>query len=70
MQDYRIIRNRRFITAWKQGVLACRQKKPPSAKGKGRKGVQILDSSELSHYEEVYETIGDKLLSFDLVAQC
>jgi len=52
------------------GVLACRQKKPPSAKGKGRKGVQILDSSELSHYEEVYETIGDKLLSFDLVAQC
>jgi len=37
-------------------------------KGKGRRSVQTLDSSELSHYEEVYETIGDKLSGFNLMA--
>ncbi len=36
--------------------------------GKGRKDVQILDSSELSHYEEVHETFGDRILNLDLVA--
>lgn len=37
--------------------------------GKGRKDVQILDSSGLSHYEEVHETFGDRILNWDLMAR-
>lgn len=45
------------------------KKKPPSAEGKGRRGVQTLDSSELFTLRGgTYETIGDKQLSFNLMA--
>lgn len=44
------------------------QKKTPSAWGTGSKGVQILDSSELSHYEEVHETFDDQSSKLDLRA--
>jgi hypothetical protein len=50
-------------------LLSYRQKKPPSAEGKGRKDVQTLDSSELFTLRGgIYETSGDKLLNLVFTA--